>query len=130
MLRALMLGCALLLTGPASAGDRVARPSITVDPSRGACVAPAAEMRRNHMAMLQHQRDRTLRLGERGAKVSLNACIDCHAGKVSGSVLGKGEFCESCHAYAGVKLDCFECHQPKAAPGGSAPLARNDGARP
>ena len=114
-LRALMLGLAILLSGVAQAESRVTKPTLSVDPSRGACVAPPAEMRRNHMAMLQHQRDRTLRLGERGAKVSLNACINCHAGKASGSVIGsRTEFCESCHAYAGVKLDCFECHQSKA----------------
>jgi hypothetical protein len=116
----------LLVSGNAFAADRVAKPTITVDPARGACVAPPAEMRRKHMDLLQHQRDRTLRLGERGAAVSLNACINCHAGKASGSVLGKGEFCDSCHAYAGVKLDCFECHQPKA----SQPLAQNAGAKP
>ena len=126
MRHVLMLGLALLVSGSSFAGDRVAKPVVTVDPSRGACVAPAAEMRRNHMAMLQHQRDRTLRLGERGAKVSLNACINCHAGKTTGTVLGKGEFCESCHAYTGVKLDCFECHQPKA----GQPLAQNAGVKP
>jgi hypothetical protein len=126
MFRALILGLACLAIFGANAGDRVAKPTVTIDPSRGACVAPAAEMRRNHMDMLQHQRDRTLRLGERGAKVSLNACINCHAGKASGSVLGKGEFCDSCHAYAGVKLDCFECHQPKA----GQPIAQAAGAKP
>ena len=126
MLRALMLGCAVLLSGSALAGDRVAKPTVTVDPSRGECVAPAAEMRRNHMAMLQHQRDRTLRLGERGAKVSLNTCINCHAGKTTGTVLGKGEFCDSCHAYTGVRLDCFECHQPRAV----QPVAQTAGAKP
>ena len=114
--RALMFGLTILLSGVVQAEGRVTKPTINVDPSRGACVAPPAEMRRNHMAMLQHQRDRTLRLGERGAKVSLNGCINCHAGKASGSVIGsRTEFCESCHAYAGVKLDCFECHQAKAA---------------
>ena len=121
--RAFGMTVTLLLAGTVMAGDRVAKPQVTVDPSRGACVAPPEEMRRNHMAMLQHQRDRTLRLGERGAKVSLNACINCHAGKTSGSVLGKGEFCESCHSYAAVKLDCFECHQPKASPA-TAPTAQ------
>ena len=126
MLRALILGVAFVAAFGANAGDRVAKPAVTVDPTRGACVAPAAEMRRTHMDLLQHQRDRTLRLGERGAKVSLNACINCHAGKASGSVLGKGEFCESCHAYAGVRLDCFECHQPKA----GQPVAQASGARP
>jgi hypothetical protein len=34
-------------------------------------------------------------------------------------VLGKDGFCQECHAYAAVKLDCWDCHQPKA--GHSAP---------
>ena len=82
----------------------------------GQCVAPPEQMRRKHMDMLKHQRDRTLRAGIRGEANSLNACIDCHAAKTSGSVLGEGGFCQSCHAYAAVKLDCFECHQPRATP--------------
>jgi hypothetical protein len=85
-----------------------------VTESDGKCIAPPEEMRRNHMEMLKHQRDRTLRQGIRGEPASLNACIECHASKKTGTVLGKGDFCESCHAYAAVKLDCFECHQPKA----------------
>jgi hypothetical protein len=115
---ALMAALALALgAAGARAEGRVAKPAISVDPTRGHCVAPPEEMRRNHMAMLQHQRDRTLRLGERGAKVSLNACVNCHAGKTSGRVIGsRQEFCEGCHAYAGVTLDCFECHQSKAKP--------------
>ena len=65
--------------------------------------------------MLKHQRDRTLRAGIRGEPASLNACIECHASKKTGSVLGDGQaFCQGCHEYASVKLDCFECHQPKA----------------
>ncbi len=83
--------------------------------SGGKCIAPPEEMRRNHMEMLKHQRDRTLRQGIRGEPASLNACIECHASKQTGSVLGsKDNFCQSCHAYVAVKLDCFECHQPKA----------------
>lgn len=81
----------------------------------GQCVAPPAEMRRNHMEMLKHQRDRTMRAGVRGEAHSLNACIECHATKTTGTVLGEGGFCQSCHSYAAVKLDCFECHQPNAA---------------
>ena len=88
----------------------------------GQCVAPVEEMRRSHMDMLKHQRDKTLRQGERGAKASLNACIDCHASRDNGSVLGgKDNFCESCHRYVAVKLDCFECHQPKAQAAGARP---------
>jgi hypothetical protein len=96
------------------AGERTAKPAIAIA-NPGKCVAPAEEMRRNHMEMLKHQRDRTLRSGIRGEPASLNACIECHAGKTSGSVLGSKEnFCESCHSYVAVKLDCWDCHQPKA----------------
>ena len=80
----------------------------------GQCVAPVEEMRKNHMEMLKHTRDRTLRQGIRGEKASLNGCIDCHASKATGTVLGKEGFCQECHSYAAVKLDCWDCHQPKA----------------
>ena len=74
------------------------------------CVAPVEEMRRNHMQMLFHQRDRTLRQGVREPRFSLKGCVECHAGRESGSVLGTDGFCSSCHSYASVKIDCFECH--------------------
>jgi len=98
----------------AGGGSRTAEPTIEIA-NPGKCVAPADEMRRNHMDMLRHQRDRSLRQGIRGEAASLNACIECHASKKTGSVLGSNDnFCQGCHAYAAVKLDCFECHQPKA----------------
>jgi len=79
------------------------------------CVEPADTMRRNHMAYLQHQRDDTVRGGVRGARYSLKACIDCHAGAATRSVNATPDgFCVSCHQYAAVKLDCFECHTGKA----------------
>jgi hypothetical protein len=93
--------------------QRTPVPNMVIE-NPGKCIAPEDEMRRNHMEMLKHQRDRSLRQGIRGEPASLNACINCHANKKTGSVLGKGDFCESCHAYAAVKLDCFECHQPRA----------------
>ena len=44
-------------------------------------------------------------------------CVTCHAGKEMRRVTGsKDAFCEGCHAYAGVKLDCFECHQGRPGP--------------
>jgi hypothetical protein len=30
-------------------------------------------------------------------------------------VLGQEGFCSSCHEYAAVKIDCFECHTPQRA---------------
>jgi hypothetical protein len=80
-----------------------------------ACVAPVAEMRRDHMKMLFHQRDRTMRQGVREPRFSLKGCVDCHASQKTGSVLGQDGFCSSCHEYAAVKIDCFECHTPQRA---------------
>jgi len=77
-----------------------------------ACVAPTGEMRRDHMKMLLHQRDGTMRQGLREPRFSLKHCIECHASRETGSVLGKDGFCSSCHEYAAVAIDCFECHTP------------------
>lgn len=74
-------------------------------------------MRRNHMELLKHQRDDTLRSGIRTTKYSLKDCISCHASQTTNSVTAApSNFCQSCHTYAAVKIDCFECHanQPQA----------------
>ena len=97
-------------TGPRQA-ERVPLPVIKIEQGE-ACVAPVEEMRRNHMAMLLDQRDRTLREGIRSTRFSLKNCVECHASRKTGSVLGDEGFCSSCHAYASVKIDCFECHTP------------------
>lgn len=115
-----LAGCALGVAAAEGAhgGERTPQPTIVIDKSSGQCVAPPAEMRRRHPEMLKHQRDRTLRQGVRGEPVSLNACIECHASRTTGSVIGSDQnFCQSCHSYVAVKLDCFECHQ-------AAPRAR------
>jgi hypothetical protein len=110
-----MLVLVLLASGLADAGEnrpaRVALPEIHIEKS-GKCVAPVDEMRRNHMKMLLHQRDQTMHQGIRGTPHSLKGCIDCHASSRTNSVLGKDGFCSSCHAYAAVSIDCFECHSP------------------
>ena len=74
-------------------------------------MADSAFMRRNHMQLLKHQRDDTLRGGIRTGSYSLKTCIDCHASKTTDSVSASDtNFCQSCHLYAAVKIDCFECH--------------------
>jgi hypothetical protein len=81
-------------------------------------VADPVFMRKNHMDLLKHQRDDTMHRGMRAPKFSLTGCINCHASKKSRSVVADaGNFCQSCHTYAGVSLDCFECHSatPRAA---------------
>jgi hypothetical protein len=116
VLRALGL---LLLTvaGAAFAGDageRTPRPTIERASRGEQCVADPAFMRRNHMDLLKHQRDDTVRAGIRGAKYSLKDCIECHASRKTGSVAAaETNFCTSCHGYAAVRIDCFECHSSK-----------------
>jgi hypothetical protein len=81
------------------------------------CVAPVNEMRKNHMKELVHHRDDTLREGVRTKKYSLAECINCHVSKdEKGAMPNFGEdkhFCSSCHNYAAVKVDCFQCHNDK-----------------
>ena len=74
------------------------------------CVEDTEFMRRNHMKLILHQRDETMHRGIRTQKYSLKNCVDCHADPKTNSVLGKDGFCESCHVYASVSIDCFSCH--------------------
>ncbi|NOZ11091.1 MAG: hypothetical protein GXP09_08655 [Gammaproteobacteria bacterium] len=77
------------------------------------CVEDTDYMRRNHMVTILHQRDETMRSGIRTKKHSLKNCINCHATKTESgklSVLGDKGFCQSCHTYASVTVDCFSCH--------------------
>lgn len=95
---------------------RTPRPVIERAAQGTKCVADADFMRRNHMEVLRHQRDGTVRAGDRAGKFSLQACIQCHASvKTSSVTQAETNFCVSCHSYAAVKIDCFECHasQPK-----------------
>jgi len=66
----------------------------------------------------------TVHEGVRGGDQALNRCLECHASKTTGAAIGSPDaFCQSCHDYVGVKLDCFDCHQGR--PGaGARPVAR------
>ncbi len=76
------------------------------------CVEPTAEMRRNHMKYILHQRDETMHEGIRTKQYSLNECINCHVSDAEDAprVSSEQHFCNSCHSYAAVKIDCFQCH--------------------
>lgn len=75
------------------------------------CVAPAAEMRANHMKLLNEWRDDVLRTGER-VSVTVDgkeyrkglqmACMECHS--------NYDQFCNTCHVYASVQVYCWDCH--------------------
>jgi hypothetical protein len=121
----LLLAASSLPLAP-HAADRVPKPKFEVDKSTQ-CVAPPEEIRRTHPDLLKHRRDQTVRAGIRGGDVSLNACISCHASKTTGAVTGSADaFCQSCHTYAAVKLDCFECHQAQAPAKQSATLSESE----
>ena len=78
------------------------------------CVEPTEYMRRNHFELIRHQQDRAVYGGIRGTKHSIGGCVDCHVsydaeGKPV-EINGKGQFCNSCHEYAAVDMNCFDCH--------------------
>lgn len=115
-----VLLAAVTVSSAHAEGSRVPQPSYSVDRSTK-CVAPPDVMRRTHMEMLKHRRDQTVHRGVRGGDESLNRCLSCHADRTTGKAIGAPDaFCQSCHDYAGVRLDCFECHQGN--PGAQAKL--------
>ena len=109
---AALLFSALIATS-VYAADKPAIPQLYVGKG-GQCVEDPKLMRKIHMNLLKHQRDETMHKGIRGQKHSLADCVECHASIKTNSVLGSNEaFCQGCHTYAAVKLDCFECHTSK-----------------
>lgn len=105
----------LAMSAPASAGDTVG-PDIPKALKGEQCVEPTDVMRRNHMDYLQHQRDETMHRGIRTKKYSLKQCLECHVPtKEEAQAANKTEehFCKNCHLYAGVKPDCFDCHNSR-----------------
>lgn len=103
-----------LFGGPAAAGELgPAIPKGKNDPH----VEGNLYMRINHMNLMRHDRDQTMRLGDREISYSLEACVDCHA--VNGddgepvSIKSEKHFCRVCHDFVAVKVDCFQCHNSK-----------------
>jgi len=78
------------------------------------CVADTEYMRRNHMTLLDQQRNATVRDGIRTDRFSLRKCVECHAidGPDGRPLSAKSPkfFCRECHIYAAVRIGCFECH--------------------
>ncbi len=78
------------------------------------CVEDTDFMRRYHMTVLLHQRDDTMLKGIRSKQHSLKECIACHAVPGADSIpvtfASPNHFCRSCHDYAAVEIDCFDCH--------------------
>lgn len=112
-LAALMGATAMMAVAslPAAAGVDLPK----VEKGKGEkCVEDTQFMRRNHMELLKHHRDETVRKGIRTTRYSLKKCVECHASEKTGSVAdSKEDFCAACHNYASVKLDCWDCHATK-----------------
>jgi hypothetical protein len=98
-----------------------------------ACVEPTDLMRRNHMELIKHQRDATVHHGIRSTKHSLAGCIDCHVSRDEAghavAVNADHQFCNACHAFAAVDVNCFDCHAaiPRGEPVSDAAARRGSG---
>ena len=92
-------------------------PFPSIHEPEGECVEDEDEMRRNHMNYILHQRDETMREGIRTETYSLSKCIDCHVQPNDNNEVvthdDKEHFCNACHEYAAVQIDCFQCHADK-----------------
>jgi hypothetical protein len=123
---AVMAAGILAVSAVLAAETSVAKPAFgpTVKTYKGdKCVEDTDYMRRNHMKVILHQRDETMHRGIRTQKHSLKNCVDCHADPKTNSVLGKDGFCESCHVYTSVSIDCFTCHTAAPEKNGQPPKA-------
>jgi cytochrome c len=75
------------------------------------CIEDTEYMRANHMHLLSDWRIAVVREGQRIYVATdeqeyemcmQETCLHCHS--------NKEEFCDVCHNYAGVELNCWECH--------------------
>lgn len=111
----------LLFAGDSKAGPVIPEAVARFSPTQG-CVEPTEEMREHHMEYILHQRDETMHRGIRTKKHSLAECINCHVPEAkNGRKIRASEpehFCDACHSYASVNIDCFQCHndQPTGKP--------------
>lgn len=111
----------VLLSLAVSAAEQSSSVNIPKPPKAKAdteCVAPPNDIRRNHGDYLKHHRNQTMRHGIRTTQHSLVACINCHVtadsnGDYPNIKEGSKHFCSSCHNYAAVSIDCFQCHATK-----------------
>ncbi len=118
----LLVSLLLCLFMPLSWATEATAPRLDIGKG-GQCVRDPQWMRKNHMHLLRHQRDETVRKGIRVDQDSLKTCVECHASLSDNSVTARADsFCVGCHRYEAVKIDCFECHASKR----RAALAKKD----
>ena len=125
--RIFLRGLAVLVAGwalwaqPVMAGSSGLVPEIVLGKRASAakaqgegCVNDTDIMRSEHMKFLTHQRDETVLHGIRTERYSLKECVSCHVSvDDSGNYIpinSEDQFCQGCHSYSSVKIDCFDCH--------------------
>lgn len=110
----LLLGLILAIGGPAFAQDSGFGPDI---PKASGEPHPEGNdyMRRWHMTMMRHDRDLTMYDGNRNVGASIGECFECHTVKDANNIPvtfgDERHFCRTCHDYAAVRIDCFDCHR-------------------
>lgn len=80
--------------------------------SEKVCIEDTDFMRSHHMQMLVEWRDETVRDGARQyvstsgqvyEKSLDDTCLVCHS--------NPEQFCDTCHTYANVEINCWDCHE-------------------
>lgn len=107
----------VLLGGTSAVADRIPMPEVPpakAEAGPDLCVEPVDVMRERHFEFILHQRDETVHRGIRTSKHSFKECINCHVVEDDAGQpvthKDKRHFCSSCHQYAAVNIDCFDCH--------------------
>jgi predicted CXXCH cytochrome family protein len=126
LVTAIVMTVPTLLLGSVSAADSKWLPKLPRGQGEQ-CVAETDWMRRNHMTVLMHQRDKTVHDGIRTKRFSLKGCVECHAVRGADNkpvtIASPKHFCRACHDYTAVRMDCFECHASR--PEAMAPTPGN-----
>jgi len=113
-----MAGLSGMFDAPADEGEAEGVPMPVITPAQGdSCVDDPEFLRRYHMTVLKREHDKAQLTGLPGEKYSLRECVTCHAVRDSdGSFVtadSPQHFCRTCHDYAAVEIDCFDCHRSR-----------------
>ncbi len=106
---------AALMPSAYADGGRTPRPVIEPAKAGTQCVEPADVMRRNHMRLLEApaRRHGARRRSRREVQPEGLHRLPCQP-KTASVAKAETNFCVSCHSYAAVRIDCFECHTSKS----------------
>ena len=66
--------------------------------------------------------------GIRTKQHSLVECINCHVSDAPDAprISSEQHFCNSCHTFAAVRIDCFQCHADRPVKAGQATAPVSD----